>query len=224
MAEYADREQSYNASLGKVMGGWMGEVSQADINRQLGWLKIVQGLATPDKNGNVPTIDIHSGLKGEDGKAIAGADISFPVVLAVLGEQFAPDTAELDMTMNVSASTEDDTSGEQQGSAEAEGSGSVLGFHVGVKVQASFSEKEDHKRASDYRATTSATITMKRVSTPEPIQRMLQAFMGVVDVECEIAKQLVINNAQAVAKSKGLNPQPAGGGGDSGGGDSGDGS
>ena len=218
-SEFFGQANSFNATLGKVMGGWMNEISQADLNRQVGWLKAVEALATPDKNGIVPNITLHSGIKGPDGKAISGADISFPVVLAMLGEQFAGDTATLGMTMNVEASALDETQGQQSGTATAEGSGSILGFHVGVKVSASFSESEDHKRSSDYRATTTANVTLKRVPTPEPIQRMLQAFMSVVDVECEIAKQIVTANATKVAQGKGLLPKPddtGGGGGGSG--------
>ena len=218
---YGQRETDFNASLGHVMGGWMLDVANADLVRQQGWLKAVTALATPDKNGNIPTVTLASGITGPDGKPVSGADITFPVVIAMLGQQFAGESAELDMTMNVSSSTLDDTHGQQQGSAEAEGSGSILGFHVGVKVQASFSESEEHKRESDYRATTSAKVTMARVPTPEPIQRVLSAFMSVVDVECEIAKAMIQQNAQQVAQKKGLLPA---GGVDTGGGGGGSGS
>ena len=75
-----------------------------------------------------------------------------------------------------------------------------------VKVSASFSESEDHKRASDYRATTTASVKMARVPTPEPVQRVLEAFMGIVDVECKLARAVIEGNAQKVAQQKGLLP------------------
>ena len=209
MAEYADREQSFNASLGHVMGGWMADIAKADLIRQQGWLEAVQALAKPDKEGNVPTITLASGIKGAQDKPVSGADISFPIVLAMLGEQFAGDEADLSMTMNVSASTLDETQGQQQGSAEGEGKFGIGGLSVSVKVSASFSESEDHKRESDYRATTSANLKMARVKTPEPIQRVMNAFMSIVDVECQIAKARIEQNAQQVAQQKGL--LPAGG-------------
>lgn len=227
MAEYEDREQQFNASLGNVMGSWMVEIAKADLTRQQGWLEIVQALAKPDEDGNIPLITLASGIKGPDDKPLAGADISFPIVLAMLGEQFAGTEAELDMTMNVSASTLDETQGQQQGSAEGEAKFGIAGLSATVKVSASFSESEDHKRESDYRATTSATLKMARVPTPEPIQRMLQAFLTTVDVEAQIAQSLIQGNAKALAQKKGLLPAgddspDSGGGGDSGGDSGGD--
>ena len=214
MADYADREQNFNASLGHVMGGWMADVAKADILRQKAWLAEVQALATPDKDGAIPQITLASGIKGKDGKPLSEADITFPVVLALLGEQFAAAEADLSMTMNVSASSLDETKGEQAGSASGEGGGSILGFHVSVKVSASFSESEDHKRESDYRATTSASVKMTRVPTPEPIQRVLEAFMSVVDVECQLAKAQITQNATQRAREQGLLPKTDEGGGD----------
>ena len=205
--EFFGEADHFNASLGQVMGGWMNEISTADLNRQVGWLKAVQALATPDKDGKIPEITLHSGIQGPDGKALAGADVTWPIVLALLGQQFAGATGEFDMSMNVEASALDQVQGQQQGAVTAEGSGSIMGFHVGVKVSASFSESEDHKRSSDYRATTSAKLTMARVPTPEPVQRMLQAFMSVVDVECEIAKRIITQSATEKAQAAGLLPK-----------------
>ena len=209
MAEYADREKQFDSSLGNVMGSWMLEIAKADLTRQQGWLEAVQALATPDKDGNIPQVTLHSGITGPDAKPISGADITFPVVLAMLGEQFAGQEADLNMTMNVSASTLDETHGKQEGSATGEASFGIGGLKATVKVSASFSEAEDHKRASDYRATTSANLKMARVPTPEPIQRVLQAFLKTVDVECQIATAIIQQNAQAIAQQKGL--LPAGG-------------
>lgn len=227
MAEYADREQQFNATLGNVMGSWMLEIAKADLTRQQGWLEAVTALATPDKNGNIPMVTLSSGITGADDKPVSGADIKFPVVIAMLGEQFAGQEADLSMTMNVSASTLDETHGQQAGSAEGEGSVGIGPLKATVKVSASFSEAEDHKRESDYRATTSANLKMARVPTPEPIQRVLQAFLQTVDVECQIATAIIQQNAQAKAQQRGLLPagggDDAGGGGDdTGGGDSGD--
>ena len=206
MAEYADREQQFDASLGNVMGGWMLDVAKADLARQQGWLEAIQVLTTPDKTGKIPEIVLSSGIQGADGKPLSGADITFPVALALMGQQLAATEADLAMTMNVSASTLDETKGQQSGTATGEGKFGIAGLSVTVKVSASFSESEDHKRASDYRATTTAKVTMGRVPTPEPVQRCLDAFMKIVDVECQIAKAVIEGNAQKVAQDKGLLP------------------
>ena len=208
MSEYADREGQFDASLGNVMGGWMLDVAKADLARQQGWLEAIQVLTTPDKDGKIPQITLASGISGADGKAISGADISFPVALALMGQQFAASEADLAMTMNVSASTLDETKGQESGTASGEGKFGIAGLSVTVKVSASFSASEDHKRASDYRATTTASVKMTRVPTPEPVQRVLEAFMKIVDVECKITEAIIEGNAQAQAQAKGLLPPP----------------
>ena len=207
MAEYEDREQQFDASLGDVMGSWMLEVAKADLTRQQGWLAAVQALSTPDKSGKLPTVTLAAGLTDDAGKLDDAGNVSFPVVLALLGQQFAADTASLAMTMNVSASQLSEVKGEQQGSAEGQASFGIAGLKATVKVAASFSESEDRKRSSDYRATTTANVTMKRVATPEPIQRVLQAFLHVVDTECQLALAAVQKDAQAKAQKSGLLPK-----------------
>ena len=208
MAEYTDREGQFDASLGNVMGGWMLDVAKADLARQQGWLEAVQDLTTPDKDGKIPQIVLASGITGADGKAISGADISFPVALALMGQQFAASEADLAMTMNVSASTLDETKGQESGTASGEGKFGIAGLSVTVKVSASFSASEDHKRESDYRATTTASVKMTRVPTPEPVQRVLEAFMKIVDVECKITEAIIEGNARSQAQAKGLLPKP----------------
>lgn len=217
MAEYEDREHQFDASLGNVMGSWMLDIAKADLTRQQGWLEAVEALSTPDKDGKIPTITLASGITGSDGKPVSGADITFPVVLAMIGEQFAGTEADLSMNMNVSASTLDETKGQESGSATGEAKFGIAGLSATVKVSASFSASEDHKRQSDYRATTAANLKMGRVPTPEPIQRVLEAFLKTVDVECQIAKAIIEQNAKAVAQQKGLLPKDDSGGGGKGG-------
>ena len=97
-------------------------------------------LTQPDKDGKIPEITLASGITGSDGKPLAGADVTFPVALALMGQQFAGTEADLGMTMNVSASTLDETKGQQSGTATGEGKFGIAGLSVTVKVSASFSE------------------------------------------------------------------------------------
>ena len=212
MAEYEDREQQFDASLGDVMGSWMSEVAAADLTRQQAWLAAVQALSTPDKDGKLPLLTLSAGIKDSSGKAADAGNVSFPLVLAMLGEQFASDTATLAMTMNVSASQLSEVKGEQQGSAEGEASFGIGGLKATVKVAASFSESEDRKRESDYRATTTANVSMKRVPTPEPIQRVLSAYLRIVDTECKLALAAIEADARSKAQASGYLPPASGGG------------
>ena len=49
----------------------------------------MQLLTQPDKDGKIPEITLASGITGSDGKPLAGADVTFPVALALMGQQFA---------------------------------------------------------------------------------------------------------------------------------------
>ena len=174
MAEYADREKQFDASLGNVMGGWMLDVAKADLARQQGWLEAVQLLTQPDKSGKIPQITLASGITGADGKPLSGADITFPVALALMGQQFAGTEADLGHDherLGVDA-------GRDEGAAVRNGrpakgssvSPDWIGDGKGLGIV--FSESEDRKRASDFRAATTASVKMARVPTPEPVQRV----------------------------------------------------
>ena len=207
--DFANREQQFDSSLGSYVGSIMSAVARADVQRQRDWLSAVQALAAPDKDGKVPTLDLRSGLTDKSGKAIAGADVSFPLVLALLGSQLAGTDVEAAFTMNTESSTLDDTNVNAKESGSGEAHFGIGGFSVGVKISVTASESAEHKRTSDYRATTSCTVKMGRVPTPEPVQRMESAFMKLVDVECKIAIAEIEKNAKERAQDAGLLPKPA---------------
>lgn len=212
MANLLENANSFNASLGTYMGTWMKELAFADLERQKGWLEAVEELSKPDKDGNIPTITLHSGISGSDGKLISGADITFPTIIALLGEQFAAETATYTTDMTVNSSVVDDTAAQEEEKGSASGEGNILGFKVKVSMSVSASESQDHKRESDYSNTTHAELQMSRVKTPEPIQKILQAYLSIIDVECEIAKAKINNAGTEKVKQELVNknnPQPS---------------
>ena len=215
MAEYSDRERDFDASLGQVMGSWMTALVTADILRQKAWLAEIQTLFTPDKDGNIPTVDLTTKLDFAGKKADSNIGVQFPVGIALLGEQFAADSAKLSMTMNVEASSLDDTTEKAEASGSGEASYGVGPFKVGIKVSASMSVNSEQKRSSDYRATTEAELNMTRVQSPEPIMRAMDVWSKLVDAQGQIALAQMGVQAQAAAQQSGLLPAS---GGDSGGG------
>ena len=208
-SDFASREQQFDASLGSYVGSIMSAVARADVQRQRDWLSAVQALAAPDKDGKIPTLELSSGLTDKSGKPIAGADISFPLVLALLGSQMAGTDVEAAFTMNTESTSLDESNVDAKEAGEGEAHFGIGGFSVGVKISVTASETAEHKRTSDYRATTSCTLKMGRVLTPEPIQRMEAAYMKLVDVECKIAIAEIEANATARAQEAGLLPTPA---------------
>lgn len=187
--QFEGRTDRAEHRMADVVGAFMADVSHAEIQRQMAYVQSLVELSEPNKDGHIPTITIPSQITGPDAKPLAGATITAPAVLAIMGEQLATSEAHLKMTLNVhatSASSKDIT-----GSQKLSGSGSA-GFgpiKIKAKVTASASEHVTQKRTSDYRETCEAEIMMTRVPTPEPIQRILQATMKVIDVECELARR-----------------------------------
>ncbi len=206
MDDYADRERDFNSTLGSVMGNWMSSLSQADIDRQSAWLVEVQKLFTPDKDGKVPTVDLSSKVDFAGSKADSSVGVTIPVGVALLGDQFAADTATLNMHMAVHSTSLDDTN--EKGSAQGSGSASfgIGPWKVGVKISASMSVASEHKRQSDYRSTTDATLNMKRIPTPEPIQVALDLWSDIVRAQADIARAQMGAAANAAAKESGLIP------------------
>lgn len=189
--QYEGRTDRAEHRMADVVGAFIADVSRAESARQLAYVEALTQLSTPDKNGLIPTVTIPSQITGPDAKPLAGATISAPAVLAIMGEQLVTDTAHLKMTLNVHATSEthSDIASKQSGS----GSGSV-GFgplKIKARISASASEHIEKKRTSDYRETCEAEVTMTRAPTPEPIQRILQATMSMVDVECELARRAI---------------------------------
>ena len=218
--EFNDGAQNFNASIGEVMGSWMSALTKADVDRQVAWTRLLQELFTPDKSGTVPTVNMISKLAfggasppstldlgaGGTTPTDSSVGISFPVGLAVMGEQFAADTASLAMDMRVSSSALDTSSlsGSASGSGEAKiGWGP---FSAKISISASMSTSSERKRQSDYSSTTHAELTMKRVPTPEPVQVALEAWTDLVRVQGEIAKAQMLGAAQKAAEADKLLP------------------
>ena len=214
MAQYADREHEFDASLGNVMGTWAKQLVDADLTAQQGWLNALQELAKPDeKTHEIPSLDLQAGVTGDKGEVLAGADVKVPLALAMMGSRFGMKDASLKATMNVSASTLDET--RVAGSAKAEGDAS-LGWgpiKATVKISASFSASSDKKRQSDYRSTMEANLDMGLLPVPEPIARVVDGFLGIVEADIEIAKAIALDDRRKKAAAAKLIPAIDDGGG-----------
>ena len=217
--EFNDAAQQFNASIGEVMGAWMTALTKADVDRQVAWSRLLQELFTPDKNGAIPTVDMVSKLAfgtpatppshleaGGTTPTDSSVGISFPVGLAIMGEQFAADTATLAMDMRVASSALDSSS--LQGSASGSGEARIGWgpFSAKISISASMSTSSERKRQSDYTSTTHAELAMKRVPTPEPVQVALEAWTDLVRVQGEIAKAQMLGAAQKAAEADKLLP------------------
>ena len=126
--EFFAMAQKTQASLPGLIGSMMNAVSQADIQRMLGWVKTLELLAKPDKDGNIPLLTLHSGATGVDGKPLAGADMTFPIVLALMGSQLAGTKFTYDNNMKLEESALNLVQGHQSGSSDTQAGGSFLGL------------------------------------------------------------------------------------------------
>ena len=195
--KFFQQAQSTQASLPSLVAGIMSGSSEADIRRQIEWAQTLLVLATPDKDGNIPLLTLHSGATGPDGKPLAGADITFPLVMALMGAQFAATELTYENSMNLHQSSLDALQGKQAGSSDTKVGGGFLGMSFSEKIHAEFSVSEQQKRTNDFRNTAKLVLKMARIPSPEPIMRTLDAFMEVVAVECAVLKANLEKNATA---------------------------
>ena len=187
MAEYAEREKRFNNDLPKTVGNFMLAVSMADGLARMQSVEITrQILALP----NV-TLEQKIDILNRDKPLVYAA--SLPAVTFAETRPFLAETADLEMSMNVSASTTSEKSLDSQ----SEGSGkATFGFGLfkgEIGMKASVSTKSNQKRASDYSATTDMKLHMARHPVPEGFAKALDAMNAVAkacnDINVAIAQR-----------------------------------
>ena len=180
MAEYAEREKRFNNDLPKTVGNFMMAVSMADGMARMQSVEITrQILALP----NV-TLKQKIDILNRDKPLVYAA--SLPAVTFAETRPLLAETADLEMSMNVTASTTEEKSVD----SSSEGSGkATFGFGLfkaEIGIKASVSTHSSKKRKSDYSATTDMKLHMARHPLPEGLALQLDAMNAVATACNEI--------------------------------------
>lgn len=168
------REKAFNSTLGGTIGGFCSAIIQADgMAKDANIDRILLML----EGGN---ITVNTGVAVGDQEPME-TNISVPRVLLTQTNPIEIKEASLSMDMTVSESDESTLNIE----SEVETSGSArVGWGImsfGVNFRASVSVAKEHKRKSDYRATTTANLTMAQGEQPEALSRIIDSMVKGLD-------------------------------------------
>lgn len=203
---FPERERNFNDSLGRVIGRFCISCVEADSAAKD---KYIERIAELSKMENL-TSEAEVSIVGMKEKLTAS--MNYPVLTVAPTRPFEIEKALISMDMTTS-STESDSSSVASKSA---GKGTAkIGWgplSVGISVSASVSTSKEHKRSSDYRATTHAEVTMVQGEVPEGVALIVEAMNGVMATGLEINKMLINKQAAKMAEEAGgaAAPAPAG--------------
>lgn len=170
MAEYEERERHFNDTLPGIVGNFMKAVSLADGDARMQAVGILQQILDMPNIKLEQKIDI---LNRENPLVYAA---SLPAVLVSEGRPFLAETADLEMSMNVSASTESEKSLDSHSEGSARVSFGFGLFKGTASIKASVSTHSKQKRSSDYSATTDMKLHMSRHPLPEGLAKVLDSM------------------------------------------------
>ena len=205
-SDFIPQSQAFNASLGEILGKTAVDLCSADAQARQANSNMIIAMMTTEDGKPRPPVDFISQVYMGNGKPPLETKVEVPLVSIVNTDSFLPDTATVTLDMTVSASSEDDAQAQASGGGSGEASVGYGPFKASVKVQASFSSSEQHKRSSDYRSTTHAELCMKRQPPPEGLSRIMDSMMRTVDVGLKIAEQEALDAAEKGAKDDKVNP------------------
>lgn len=222
--EFFGQANEFNSSLGSYVGSAAVALVKADIQAKQANAGLLESLLVlPDGKTPRPNVKVTQTFTFADGNGDTKDvefDIDEPVFLLTDLTSFLPQTAEIEMSMNVDAQAEDTSSYSAQESASGEGSVGWGPFKASVKISATAAEKGSSTRKSDYRSKSHCKLTMGRSDTPEGVQRINDLLTDLGDIAKQMTKQRARDAAQKAATDGGLTP--GGNGGSGGGGGNGD--
>ena len=170
MSEYSNREKRFNDDLPKIVGNFMLAVSMADGLARMKSVEITKQIL------EMPNIKLEQKIDILNRDKPIVFSSSLPSVTYAEPRPFLAESADLEMSMNVSASTVDEKSVD----SSSEGSGKVsFGwgmFKGSIGIKASVSTHSNKKRQSDYSATTDMKLRMIRHPLPEGLAKTLDAM------------------------------------------------
>ena len=192
--QYSGRAKAFNDDLGGVISGFAtaavyadGAAKDAALQRLLEVLKL----------DNVE-LDAKTTLIGQ--KQELETQISVPPVVLVDNQPLVVQSAELHMSMSVSAQDAEASQSEYGGSLTAEGKVGFGPFSLSAKLSAHVSVSSSRKRSSDYSSTTDATLTMTQGQTPEGLSKIVDALTETVQTALLINRQLIGLQAQKLSQ------------------------
>ena len=196
MAEYEARENRFNDSLAGRVGGFLKSVSLADGEARMQDVGIIQEIA------KMPNVEFEQKIQMITQERPMLYKSSIPALAAVESRPLLAESVDLEMSMNVSASTTEETSKDKSVDSDtqiaAEASGRIGLFKIGIKTQqgikASNSNHSSRKRQSDYSSTTDMKLHMTRHPIAEGLAKAIDTQNAILQAAAEADLALVKAN------------------------------
>ena len=199
MAQYAHREKSFNNSLPGIVSGFMVSVAEGDADARMRNVELLQAVMKMDDVSLEAKISI---LNREDPAVFA---LTTPALMHAELRPFLAEFVEMDMSMNVHASTVEEKSVDSKTDAKASGGG----LFAKASIQATVSTHSSKKRASDYSATTDMRMRMSRHGAVEGTSRTLDALLQFTDAFNQVNIDLGKAEAARIAGEGPSLPEPS---------------
>ena len=203
MAEYAEREQGFNKSLGGVVAGFAAAIVDADSRAKDAHVDRIAKVLDAENVQFKASVS----LIGREEKLETTIDV--PRIAVTKVNPIEIDNAELKMSMSVSASQESESNIASKTSVGGSGKVGWGPVSFGVKFNAEVSVSKTEKRKSDYRSTTDASMTMRQGEAPEGLSVIIDTISETVRAGLEINKGLMQRQAEAMAQGAGVVSEPA---------------
>ena len=195
MAEFVNRERDFNDNLGQVVGRFATAIVEADAEAKDAHVRRVLALL------EAPNAEFIADTSIIGSDAPLQTRVSVPVLSVVQANPVQIEEANLSLDMTVSASASDTLSVASKTSVAGHGKAGFGPFSVGIKLSADVSVAKDHKRTSDYRATTHADLKMSQGETPEGLSLILDMFNKTTVKALEINQAIIQSKISGAATS-----------------------
>ena len=196
MAEYEARENRFNDSLAGRVGGFLKSVSLADGEARMQDVGIIQEIA------KMPNVEFEQKIQMITQERPMLYKSSIPALAAVESRPLLAETVDLEMSMNVSASTTEesskDKSMESDTQVKVDFSARIGLFKIGGTVhqgiKATNSTHSSKKRQSDYSATTDMKLHMTRHPLAEGLAKAIDTQNAIMQAAAEADLAIVKAN------------------------------
>ena len=194
MAEYEARENRFNDSLAGRVGGFLKSVSLADGEARMQDVGIVQEIA------KMPNVEFEQKIQMITQEKPMLYKSSIPALAAVESRPLLAETVDLEMSMNVSASTTEESGSEKSvdsdTQAEVKFEARIGLFKIGGTVhqgiKAHNSTHSSKKRQSDYSSTTDMKMHMTRHPIAEGLAKAIDTQNAILQAAAQ-ADLAIIN-------------------------------
>ena len=172
MAEYENRETSYNNGLARVVGSYaLGLVEADNASKDAYVARQIELMSQEEPNAEFMARTTLIGLD----QALE-TRVSVPKIILAPSRPFVIDEANVSLDMTVSARSEDSLALNFGMEAEGEASIGVGMFSAKVRVKATLSVAKESKRSSDYTSTTHADLRMVQGEAPEGLMKIIDSL------------------------------------------------